>query len=176
MENTVGTKPKKTPTLSKKNKKKNDLSLLEDALVSSADKKMKAKKAAEREKAERLRKEQEKKKAEEKPLDPMLANTQEMLAGTDDDLVGRKANKALEVENAATGIDAGLASLNVSTPGASAPSAKALYRAFEERMMSEVKEDYPNLKLSQYKVRSHSDDRITDISRRYICSVIIYVF
>jgi hypothetical protein len=149
-----GGKAKKTPTLStKKNKKKGDLAFLEDALVSSADKKLKAKKAAERAKQEKIAQEQAKKKAEEKPMDPLMANTEQMIAGTMDDLVGRKANKALEAENSATGIDASLASLNVSVPGGGAAplSAKALHKAFEERMLPEMKQDYPNMKLSQYK-------------------------
>lgn len=153
-----GGKPKKTPTLSKaKGKKKggNDLSLLENALVSGAEKKMKAKKQAEREKAEKLQAEQQsQKKEEEKPMDPLLANTEEMIGGTADDLVGRAANKALDEENAASGIDGALDSLNISVGGGAAagtPSGKALYKAFEERMMPEMKQDYPGLKLSQYK-------------------------
>ena len=148
-----GGKIKKTPTLStKKNKKKGDLALLEDALVSSADKKLKAKKAAEKAKQDKLAQEQAKKKAEEKPMDPLLANTEQMINGTADNLVGRAANKALDAENAATGIDASLASLHVSVPGGAAPlSAKALHKAFEERMLPEMKQDYPNMKLSQYK-------------------------
>jgi hypothetical protein len=147
-----GGKAKKTPTLStKKNKKKSDLDLLEDALVSSADKKVKAKKAAEKAKQEKLAQEIAKKKAEEKPMDPLLANTEQMIAGTTDDLVGRAANKALDAENAATGIDASLASLNVSVPGGAATlSAKALHKAFEERMLPEMKQDFPNMKRSQY--------------------------
>lgn len=149
-----GGKAKKAPALSKKNtKKKDDLSLLEDALVSSADKKLKAKRAAEREKQEKLKQEEERKKAEAKPLDPLLANTEQLIAGTEDDLVGRAANKALETEVAGSGIDAGLQSLTMSTGGAGTapPSAKALYKAFEERMLPQLREEYPNLKLSQYK-------------------------
>jgi hypothetical protein len=149
-----GGKPKKTPTLSKgKGKKKgNDLSLLENALVKGAEKKMKATKQAEREKAEKLKAEQAKKKEEDaKPMDPLLASTQEMIRGTADDLVGRNANKALDEENAASGIDGALSALNIGGGPSTVPSAKALYKAFEERMMPEVKADYPNLKLSQYK-------------------------
>jgi Coiled-coil domain-containing protein 124 /Oxs1 len=152
----AGGKPKKTPVLSKggKGKKKggNDLSLLENALVSGAEKKMKAKKQEEREKAEKLKLEQTKKKEEDVPMDPLLANTEDMIRGTADDLVGRAANKALDEENAASGIDGALDTLNISGGAAtSAPSAKALYKAFEERMMPEMKADYPGLKLSQYK-------------------------
>lgn len=149
----------KTPTLSKGksgNKKNNDLSLLENALVSGAEKKVKAKKQAEREKAEKLQAEQAKKKEQEDavPIDPLLANTQQMIMGTEDDLVGRAANKALDDEYAtASGIDGALQSLQLSGGGATlaAPSMKALYKAFEERKMVEVKADYPGLKLSQYK-------------------------
>ncbi|KAG7353613.1 coiled-coil domain containing protein [Nitzschia inconspicua] len=146
-------KPKKTPALSKGKKKGgNDLSLLENALVSGAEKKMKAKKQAEREKAEQEKQEQAKRKEEEKPMDPLLANTEDMIRGTTDDLVGRAANKALDEENAVSGIDGALETLNISAGGpAAAPSAKALYKSFEERLMPEMKKDYPGLKLSQYK-------------------------
>lgn len=149
-----GGKPKKTPTLSKgKGKKKgNDLSLLEDALVTGAEKKMKAKKQAEREKAEKVKAEQAKKKEEDaKPMDPLLANTEDMIRGTTNDLVGRNANKALDEEHAASGIDGALSALNVSGGPAAAQSSKALFKAYEERMLPEVKADYPGLKLSQYK-------------------------
>ncbi len=150
-----GGKAKKTPTLSKaKGKKNNDLSLLENALVSGAEKKVKAKKQAEREKAEKLQAEQAKKKEEDAvPMDPLLANTLQMIQGTEEDLVGRAANKALDEENAASGIDGALESLHISSGGSKlpAPSAKAQFKAFEERKMPEVKADYPGLKLSQYK-------------------------
>jgi hypothetical protein len=147
-----GGKAKKTPTLSKSKgkKKKNDLSLLEDALVSGAEKKQKAKKKAEQAKAEKLKAEAAKKKKEEdKPVDPLLANTDGMLRGTEDDLVGRAANKALDEENAGSGIDGALGAMGIG----SGPvlSAKAQFKAYEERILIEMKEDYPGLKLSQYK-------------------------
>lgn len=149
-----GGKAKKTPTLSKskgKKKKNNDLSLLEDALVSGAEKKQKAKKRAELAKAEKLKAEAAKKKAEaEKPKDPLLANTEGMIRGTEDDLVGRAANKALDEEHAGSGIDGALDAMNIGG-GGTALSSKALFKAYEERMMSQMKEDYPGLKLSQYK-------------------------
>ncbi len=146
-----GGKAKKTPTLSKGKgkKKKNDLSLLEDALVSGAEKKVKAKKRAEQAKAEKLKEEASKKKEAEKPLDPLLANTEGMIQGTEDDLVGRAANKALDTQDA-SGIDGALDAMNISV-GGEPKSAKALFKAFEERLLPEMKEDYPGLKLSQYK-------------------------
>ena len=151
-----GGKPKKTATLSKgkgKKKGKNDLSLLEDAPVTGAEKKMKAKKQAEREKAEKLKAEQAKKKEEDaKPMDPLLANTEDMIRGTADDLVGRNANKALDEEHGVSGIDGALSALNVGSAGAAVgQNSKALFKAYEERMLPEVKDDYPGLKLSQYK-------------------------
>ena len=150
-----GGKAKKTPTLSKnkgKKKKTSDFSMLEDALVSGAEKKQKAKKKAALVKAEKLKAEAAKKKKEdEKPMDPLLANTEGMIRGTTDDLVGRAANKALDEENAASGIDGALGVMNISGGGGQATSAKALFKAYEERMMSEMKGDYPGLKLSQYK-------------------------
>jgi hypothetical protein len=150
----AGGKLKKAPTLSKKgkNKKKGDLSLLEDALVGAADKKLKKTKEAERLKQQKLKEAEAKKKAAEKPLDPLLANTQSMLSGTEADMIGRAANKALDA-NAASGIDGALQSLHLPAGGGGSaiPSAKALFKAFEEAKMPEVKEDYPGLKLSQYK-------------------------
>ena len=150
---------KKVPTLSKnkggKKKKNNDLSFLEDALVSGAEKKVKAKKKADLAKAEKLKAlQQQTKKKDEEPMDPLLANTEGMIGATSNDLVGRAANKALDEENAASGIDGALDSLHVSvgTGGTGIHnSAKGLFKAYEARMMSEMKEDYPGLKLSQIK-------------------------
>lgn len=161
-------KTKKTSTLSKKKKGKGgDLSLLEDALVTGAEKKFKKK-----QKEERLKKEkQEQIKASkataaegELPiLDPLLANTQAM-HGMDGEgggggggalLVGRQANKAL-ADTSASGIDAAIGSLTVGGGGAGPDEhpekrMKALYKAFEEKMLPVVKDDYPGLRLSQYK-------------------------
>ena len=150
---------KKVPTLSKnkggKKKKNNDLSFLEDALVSGAEKKVKAKKKADLAKAEKLKALQlQTKQKDEEPMDPLLANTEGMIGATSNDLVGRAANKALDEENAASGIDGALDSLHVSvgTGGTGIHnSAKGLFKAYEARMMSEIKEDYPGLKLSQIK-------------------------
>jgi hypothetical protein len=150
---------KKVPTLSKnkggKKKKNNDLSFLEDALVSGAEKKVKAKKKADLAKAEKLKAlQQQTKKKDEEPMDPLLANTEGMIGATSNDLVGRAANKALDEENAASGIDGALDSLHVSvgTGGTGIHnSTKGLFKAYEARMMSEIKEDYPGLKLSQIK-------------------------
>lgn len=145
-------KVKKAPVLSKKGKKKkNDLSLLEDALVGAADKKVKSKRASERLKEEK-KAEQERNEQPEKPLDPLLANTQSMLSGTEADLVGRKANKALDAEGVGVGIDGALDALSIGAGAAAGePSRKALYKAFEERKMIELKEELPGLKMSQYK-------------------------
>ena len=147
---TIG-KAKKTPSLSKKGKKKkNDLSLLEDALVTGAEKKQKAKKRAEQLKAEKLNAEAAKRKQQaEKPMDPLLANTENMIQGTKDNLVGRAANKALDGQDA-SGIDGALESMNIGV-GGQPLTTKQLFKAYEERMMVEMKEDYPGLKLSQYK-------------------------
>lgn len=141
-----GGKAKKTSALSKKKgKKKNDLSLLEDALVSQAEKKSKTKKQA-----EQLRKEKEeaalkaKQAASETPIDPLLQNTNQMIEGA----VGREANKkAMET---ASGLDAALTSLDVGD-GADVKRRKALYLAFEAKMLPVVKSDYPGLRLTQYK-------------------------
>jgi hypothetical protein len=154
-EATAGTtKVKKTSGLAKKNakgKKKNDLSFLEDALVGAADKKVKAKRQSDKLKKEKVEQEQARKKEkDEEPMDPLLANTQALFAGTEDDLVGRAANKALGQEGA-SGIDGALGNLNISTGPVVVLSAKAQFKAFEERNLPIVKEDYPHLKMSQYK-------------------------
>ena len=141
--NLGSSKARKTPTLSKKgNKKKNDLSLLEDALVGAAEKKVKSKRTAEREKAEKQKAEEAMKEEAQKPVDPLLANTDNMIGGIEDELVGRAANKALETEGSG-GIDNALSALNVSGVATSEPTRKALYKAFEERKMAELKSELP---------------------------------
>ena len=150
-------KPKKAPALSKKKgKKKNDLSLLEDALVGEAEKKTKAKK-----RAELLKKEKEmeaKKKAAAaavaagtgtsvlggQAVDPLMHNTDAMLSSA----VGREANK--QAMESASGLDAALDSLDVNV-GTDVKRRKALFLAFEERMLPVVKEEHPGLRLTQYK-------------------------
>ena len=154
---TTATAKKAELTAKKKkaNQKRNDLALLEDALVSAADKKAKKKKAAEL-LAQREQQEQRaaaKKKEPEQFMDPLLANTEQMIgASLDDDVVydGRRANQARMEETAGSGLEAALESLNVSV-GPKLVSAKALYAAFEERMLPQVKADHPGLRLSQYK-------------------------
>lgn len=143
-------KVKKAPTLSKhgKNKKKDDLALLENALVGAADKKVKAQRQAAR---QREQAQAASVKKEEKPLDPMMENTNKMIAGTEDNLLGRAANKAAMEESAASGIDGALSAFDISSGPQTVPSAKALFKAFEERNLPIVKEDFPGLKLSQYK-------------------------
>lgn len=141
----------KTPSGPKKKggKKKDDLGLLEDALVSAADKKVKKQKALEREKKEKQALEAAAKPKEEVPMDPLMANTEKMMIN--DELVGRDANKARMEEEGTSGIDAALSVLNVGGDGVTLKSAKALYNAFEEKMMPVVKEEHPGLRLTQYK-------------------------
>lgn len=130
-------------------KKKNDLSLLEDALVKDADKKVRKKKE------EMLQKKQEeeaaikaKQEKQQHEIDPLFANTNAMIGDDDDvDLVGREANIARMELEGASGIDAALSSLNVG--GDDVKSAKALYKAFEARMLPQIKEEYPGLRLTQ---------------------------
>ena len=150
-----GKKPGPTANSKKKNnKKKNDLSLLEDALVSSADKKVRKKKEDEAKKQQQLKEEQEQaaaKRQSERISDPLMANTEEMIGGsiTEDGNQGRQANKARMEMEGASGLDGALQSLDVSVT--EAKSAKAWYKEFEERMLPEMKEEYPGLRLSQYK-------------------------
>uniref|UniRef100_A0A7S1D7G3 Coiled-coil domain-containing protein n=1 Tax=Cyclophora tenuis TaxID=216820 RepID=A0A7S1D7G3_CYCTE len=134
----------KVPGLSKKGKKKNDLSLLEDALVSEAEKKSKSKKRADQLRKEKEAEIQKRKQSEEEPVDPLLQNTNQMLSGA----VGREANK--EAMESASGLDAALHSLDVGA-ASDVKRRKALYLAFEEKMLPVVKEENPGLRLTQYK-------------------------
>jgi len=146
-----------------KKKKGSDLSLLEDALVGNAEKKSKEKKKAERakkEREERMAIEREKKaKAERAKIDPLMANTDAMIGSGDAmegaSTVGRAANVASMGEANATGVDSALAAMSVAGGGEEdkhpEKRMKALHMAFEERMMPEMKADYPGLKRQQYK-------------------------
>lgn len=145
-------------------KKKNDLSLLEDALVSDAEKKTKEKKRLERIKKEREAQqaaEREKKQKEEQAQkDPLLANTEAMIGmdgpdeeGGDAMAVGRKANVAGMEDIQASGLDSALSKLSVGGGGDDRhpeKRMKAAYKAYEEKMMPEMKEQYPGLKRQQY--------------------------
>lgn len=141
---------------SKKKKKAGDsFSLLEEALVGDADKKAKAAKKSERvrkEREERLRLEKEKQKATElSKIDPLLRNTDAMLEGAVQD--GSSLNTALK--DGSSGIDGALDSLSIKKQEDKHPEKrmKALHKAFEERMMPQMKIDYPGLRMSQYKER-----------------------
>lgn len=137
----------------KKKKPQNDLALLEDALQKGAEKKIKSKK-------EELQKREQEQKAKiesstQQQLDPLLANTEQQIGNLADE-TGRKANIARMQEDAgASGIDAALGSLGISSAvgagGSELKSAKALYNAFEHQMLPIVKEEYPGLRLTQYK-------------------------
>lgn len=154
---------KKLPKGGGSNKKKNnDLSLLEDALVSDADKKVKAEKRAarlKREQEERERMERERQKQEEKTtnVDPLLANTDAMIGDSMKVLMeveGGRLNAPLVAgEIDASGIDAALSSMKLASGVVDdhpEKRMKALHKAFEERMMPEMKQQYPGLKRTQY--------------------------
>jgi membrane protein involved in colicin uptake len=135
-------------------KPKSDLAALEDALQSSADKAAKKKKADLAAKKKREEEAIAAKTAEsarqQAARDPLLVNTESMLSGSED--VGRVANQARMEATESSGIDAALGHLNVSGSGGTViSSAKALYNAFEARMMPIVKDEHPGLRLSQYK-------------------------
>lgn len=103
--------------------------------------------------------------------DPLLANTSAMLRGVSDYddtdngrndlLVGRKANVAAGVDGATgSGIDSALNALSMggNKCGGAAEDdlhpekrMKALHKAYEERMMPQMKMEYPGLRLAQYK-------------------------
>mmetsp|Transcript_5835 Transcript_5835/g.12829 ORF Transcript_5835/g.12829 Transcript_5835/m.12829 type:complete len:268 (+) Transcript_5835:191-994(+) len=147
-----------------KGKKKNDLSLLEDALVGDAEKKAKEKK-----KAERIRREREaaaaaererKAKDERAKRDPLLANTDAMLGMEEGDkynaplVAGRAANVASMATLQASGLDSALSAMSVGGDGDDdrhpEKRRKAAYKAYEEKMLLEVKAQYPGLKRQQY--------------------------
>lgn len=151
----------------KKKKNKNDFSMLEDALVSAADKKTKAAKRAERLKKEAEEQKQKelalKKATEEANVDPLLANTNAMIGmsinDNDGDLdsdgyTGRQANIQRGQASEGSGLEGAIQALSI---GGGAQDQhpekrmKALHKAFEERMMPQMKDDYPGLKMSQYK-------------------------
>ena len=152
-----------------KGKKKDDLGMLEDALVTAAEKKAKQKKAVEA--AAKLKVEQEAKLKAEKAakdraaMDPLLANTEAMIGNMiDHDTtnnnnsdIGREANKArMDLDS---GIDAALGTLNVQNnavmsatgAGGGGVVTRVTYSDFEQRMLPIVKADHPGLRLSQYK-------------------------
>ena len=147
----------------KKGKKKNDLNLLEDALLSDAEKRNKEKKRLERIKKEQeaqLALEREEKQKEElAKRDPLLANTDAMIGidGPDEEggaatAVGRKANVASLQDVQASGLDSAISALSVGGGDDRHPEKrmKAAYKAYEEKMMPEMKEQYPGLKRQQY--------------------------
>ena len=147
----------------KGSKKKNDLSLLEDALIGDAEQKNKAKKKMERIKREReaaAKAERERKaNVEQKAKDPLLANTDSMIGDFDEDdnyiggAVGRAANVASMTEVQASGVDSAISALSIGGGGDDRhpeKRLKAAYRAYEEKMMPEMKQQYPGLKRQQY--------------------------
>lgn len=156
---TSSVKVKKNTPSKKTKKKKNDLSILEDALISNADKKMKAKKREakiKRDDAERREREKANISAQNTQSDTLIANTKAMIGDTvDGALVGRKLNLRKE-EDGSSGIDGALSALRVDEDLVDAhpeKRMKALHKAFEEKMMDEIKEQYPGLRLNQYKCK-----------------------
>jgi hypothetical protein len=165
----------------KKKKKGNDMSLLEASLTGDADKKAKEKKKAlriKKEREERLKKEREKVAASSSSKsqseseavyvdDPLMANTNAMLGNaiSDDTDMGTGGTGTLNASLSkdtvnATGMDAAaaLSAMSISGTGKNGKidehpekRMKALHMAFEEKMMVQMKEDYPGLKRSQYK-------------------------
>jgi len=141
---------------SKKKKPQNSLSLLEESLVGDADKKVKAAKRAERlkkESEERARLERERKKAEASKAngDPLLSNTDTMI-GNSLDFDG-ELNADINKQIDGSGIDSAISALSMGGGKEDEhpeKRMKALHKAFEERMMPEMRQQYPGLKRSQY--------------------------
>jgi len=142
----------------KKKKKGNDTSLLDEALlVGNADKKAKATKKAERERKEReerLRIERDKKKVQEnKQMDPLMANTESMIGNsTGDNNASLNANSVMgggTIDHAIQDLSLGDKTKDLHPE----KRMKALHKEFEERMLPQMKEEFPGLRLSQYKER-----------------------
>jgi len=146
----------------KKKKKKggDDLSFLEDSLVSGADKKLKKKKAeekAKKEKEERDRLEKTKREAEAAAgmeFGNGISNMVDHLnIGTDGQLE-KNVNKDLNVDElAGPGIDGANSIFGFAGAPEKNPKIKAAHREYEARVLDEYREQYPGLKLSQLKER-----------------------
>lgn len=162
---------KKAVVTAKKVKKKDDLSFLEDALVSAADKKVRQKKVAEAAAKQKQEAEANQKlatAAAAAPLDPLLANMERMIGVIPDDgdsegaamVGGREANKARMEAARTSGIDAALGHLEIAASGSSTITGnkpvRVKYSDFEERMLPVVKAENPGLRLSQYKEKVFS--------------------
>jgi Coiled-coil domain-containing protein 124 /Oxs1 len=139
---------------SKKKPPTNDLSLLnQHALVSEAEKKRRLTKKAELEKKQQQMEEAEaarrSKEGATTTMDPLLLNTQQMLEGA----IGREGNVQMDttMTQQIDGLDGALLSLNIGLPGGEIKRRKALYMAFESKMMPIVRDEHPGLRLSQYK-------------------------
>lgn len=143
----LGGKVKKAPTVQKgkKTKKPDNLSLLEDALVKTADQKLKAQKRLERE--TKLARETNKQTSSslQVPLDPLLANTETMLQVE----AGRSINQQSMQMMASSGIDAALESMGLT--GGVGKTSSMTYKEYEETMLPIVKQDFPGLRLTQYR-------------------------
>ena len=154
-----GVKVKKVAP-SKKKKKTDDFSLLEAGLTGAAEKAAKAKKKAEREKKEKEAKEAQEDadaaaaaRAATSLTGNGIVDASEILGAADGEL-GSKLNKPLDGENSVTGIDASLSVFKFGAADADPhpeTKMKAAHRAFQEKLLPQMKEDFPGLKLSQYK-------------------------
>ena len=100
-----------------------------------------------------------KEKEEQSKKDPLLANTEALIGSIDDNdrisdglLSGRQANKASTDYVMGTGLDSALSAMSVSGGDDRHPEKrmKAAYKAYEEKMMPEMKLSYPGLKRQQY--------------------------
>ncbi|GMH51589.1 hypothetical protein TrST_g324 [Triparma strigata] len=140
-----------------KKKKGSDLDFLEDSLVGAADKKAKAKKKAEKEKKEKEARDAQERAAKAAAGDPDsltrngIVDVSDMI-GKSDTLV-ENVNKPIDDEDAASGIEASLSVFKFGKEEADShpeKRMKALHKAFEERMLPQMKEDFPGLKLRQY--------------------------
>ena len=103
----------------------------------------------------RLSEREEKRKADE--IERKKAAARGIVMDHTDDLMIENTNRRDAEFEDATGLDAalGLLTLTDEVGGVTNPEKKmkAAYNAYYERMLPQMKMDYPNLKLSQYKER-----------------------
>ena len=154
----VGKKPSKP-----KKKGKDDLDFLNEALANAP--KTKAQKQAEEKKKadeERRNKEaEEQEKREERRIKEEAIRKKNAARGIvsdhNDDIMVENPNRRQDDDfEDVSGLDAAIDALSMSDSGPDQhpeKRQKALYNAFYQRMLPVVKEDHPNLKLSQYKDR-----------------------
>ncbi|GMI33928.1 hypothetical protein TeGR_g12749 [Tetraparma gracilis] len=137
--------------------KKDDLSFLEDGLVSAADKKARKKKEdATKKAAAQLRKEGEAQAAKAAKAGSLTGNgIVDASEITGDGLGGIAGNQNAPLDDGGvSGIDGGLSVFSFGDrPEISDKNRRALHLQFEEKTLPRMREEQPGLRLQQYKER-----------------------